>query len=241
MLFKKILFPFGLTSLGLNKFTQLNNTWGCIHHLKGNLKRLVVGISLIFASLVSLAANAANPVVLVYGDSLSAAYGIPQEQGWVALLQQRIQQQKLSYYVVNASISGETTSGGLSRIEKTLKEHQPKFILIELGANDGLRGLPIAEMRKNLESMITTSQKYKANVILLGMKIPPNYGFKYTHDFQESYEILAKQYKLPLVTFLLDGVAGKHELNQEDGLHPLAKAEPAVLNNVWNVVEDVIK
>ena len=188
-----------------------------------------------------LLANAAKPVILVYGDSLSAAYGIAQEQGWVALLQQRIDAEKLNYTVINASISGETTSGGLSRIEAALKEHRPQLILIELGANDGLRGLPIIEMRKNLNTMITLSQKYKAKVILVGMRIPPNYGLKYTRDFKESYEVLAKQYKLPLVPFLLDGVAGNRELNQDDGIHPLAKSEPKVLDNVWDILKNVIK
>ena len=238
------LIEFSLTAFKPHRFSHLNNIWGCHSFLKANFKRFLICASLISVNLTASpvsAANAAKPVILVYGDSLSAAYGIAQEQGWVALLQQRLKQQKLNYAVINASISGETTSGGLSRLEKTLKEHQPKLILIELGANDGLRGLPINEMRKNLEAMITTTQKYKAKVILLGMKIPPNYGLKYTRDFKEVYETLAKQYKLPLVPFLLDGVAGKHELNQDDGLHPLAVAEPAVLNNVWDVVEDTIK
>ncbi len=210
-------------------------------HLKIDFKRLVVGISFIVISFETLAAHGANTVILVYGDSLSAAYGIAQEQGWVTLLQQRILQQKPNYLVVNASISGETTSGGLSRLEKALKQYQPTLILIELGANDALRGLPIAEIRKNLEAMITISKKNNSKVILLGMKIPPNYGIKYTRNFQESYQILATQYKLPFVPFLLDGVAGNRELNQEDGLHPLAKAEPVVLNNVWRVVKEVIK
>lgn len=241
MLLKKIFLLLIQTRARLNKFTQLISKYGCCIHLKGNFKRLVVGISFIVISFETLAAHATNPVILVYGDSLSAAYGIAQEQGWVTLFWQRIQQQRLNYSVVNASISGETTSGGLSRIEKTLKQHQPTLILIELGANDGLRGLPIAEMRKNLEAMITISKKYKSKVILLGMKIPPNYGVKYTRNFQETYQILAKQYKLPFVPFLLDGVAGNRELNQEDGLHPLAKAEPVVLNNVWRVVKEVIK
>ncbi len=241
MLLIKLLFPLNLTSIRLNKFIPLNNTWGRSRHLKDVCKQLVICASALFISFMVLPASAAQSVILVYGDSLSAAYGITQEQGWVSLLQQRIKQNKLNYAVVNASISGETTSGGLSRIEKALKEHQPKFILIELGANDGLRGLPIAEMRKNLNTMITTSQQYKAKVVLIGMRIPPNYGFKYTRDFKESYEILAKQYKLPLVPFLLDGVAGKRELNQDDGLHPVAKAEPTVLDNVWGVLKSEIK
>ena len=241
MLFKKIIFVLNLTCERLIKFIQLIRKCGYNMHLKIDFKRLVVGISFIVISFETLAAHVANTVILVYGDSLSAAYGIAQEQGWVTLLQQRILQQKPNYLVVNASISGETTSGGLSRLEKALKQYQPTLILIELGANDALRGLPIAEIRKNLEAMITISKKNKSKVILLGMKIPPNYGIKYTRNFQESYQILATQYKLPFVPFLLDGVAGNRELNQEDGLHPLAKAEPVVLNNVWRVVKEVIK
>ena len=237
MVLKQIFFSFSLTSLKLNKFTLFNRLWGFNHFLKANLICSVF----IFACLSASSANAASPVILVYGDSLSAAYGIRQEQGWVALLKERVQQEKMNYSVVNASISGETTSGGLSRIEKVLKEHQPKLILIELGANDGLRGLPITAMRNNLEAMITKSLKYKVKVILVGMRIPPNYGIKYTRDFKEAYAILANQYKLPLVPFLLNGVAGNHELNQEDGLHPLAKAEPTILNNVWDAVEGAIK
>lgn len=231
-----------LTNRSLNKFSQLANTWGRSSNLKVNGLRLAIRlVNVIFLSVASLPAHAAKPVILVYGDSLSAAYGIAQEQGWVSLLQQRLDKNKLNFTVINASISGETTSGGLSRIDGALKEHQPKIILIELGANDGLRGLPIAEMRKNLNAMIAISKKYKAKVILIGMRIPPNYGLKYTGDFKSSYELLAKQYKLAFVPFLLDGVAGSRELNQEDGIHPIAKAEPIVLNNVWRVLEVIIK
>lgn len=182
-------------------------------------------------------ASAATPTILVYGDSLSAAYGIPREQGWVNLLQQHLQKQGLLYQVVNASISGETTSGGLSRIAQTLRQYKPDFVLLELGANDGLRGLPVAEMQRNLAAMIEASQKANARVMLVGIMIPPNYGPRYTHEFTDSFSTLAQRYQLPLLPFLLDGVAGKPELTQDDGLHPTAAAQPQVMDNVWKVLQ----
>src|SRR5450830_270479 len=185
-------------------------------------------------------ANAATPTILVFGDSLSAAYGIPREQGWVNLLQQRLQKKALNIQVVNASISGETTAGGVSRIEAALKEHQPQLVIIELGANDGLQGLSLVSMQANLTTMITISKKYKANVMLAGMMIPPNYGMPYTQEFKATYEKLAKQYKLALVPFLLDGVAGNPALSIEDGLHPNVKGQPIVLENVWKVLEPTL-
>jgi acyl-CoA thioesterase-1 len=180
------------------------------------------------------------PTILVYGDSLSAAYGIAREQGWVSLLQQRLQSQDYPYQVVNASVSGETTLGGLTRMPATLRQQQPAIVLIELGANDGLRGLPVAEMQRNLSAMIEASQKIKAKVMLIGVEIPPNYGPRYTREFSETYPGLAKRYKLPLLPFLLDGVAGKSELTQDDGLHPVAAAQERLLDNVWNVLEPML-
>lgn len=183
------------------------------------------------------ATSATPPTILVYGDSLSAAYGIPREQGWVALLQQRLESQGLPYRVANASISGETTSGGLSRMATTLKQYRPDIVLIELGANDGLRGLPLADMQRNLAAMIEAGQTAKARVVLLGMKIPPNYGPRYTQGFSESYPMLAQLYHLPLVTFFLEGVAGKPELVLDDGLHPTAAAQPMILDTIWEVLQ----
>lgn len=180
---------------------------------------------------------AATPTILVYGDSLSAAYGIPREQGWVTLLQRRLQNQGFPHQVVNASISGETTSGGLSRMQSTLKQYQPEIVLIELGANDGLRGLPLSDMQHNLTAMIEASQAVKARVVLLGMMIPPNYGQQYTKAFAESYSKLAQRYRLPLVTFFLDGVAGNPALVLDDGLHPSVTAQPQILDNVWKVLQ----
>ena len=179
---------------------------------------------------------ASTQTILVFGDSLSASYGLPQGQGWVALLEAKLAQNqasKTTYKVVNASISGETTSGGLARFSTALITHKPNIVILELGANDGLRGLPIAEMQANLNQMIAQAKTAKAKVLLIGMKIPPNYGLKYTKNFSTTYINLAKQHNIALVPFLLEGVAGKPELIQADGLHPLAVAQPALLDNVW--------
>lgn len=176
---------------------------------------------------------AATPTILVYGDSLSAAYGIATDQGWAHLLQRRLAAQGYPHRVANASISGETTSGGLARIEGTLRQHRPQLVILALGANDGLRGLPVADMRRNLAAIIEHCQRQGARVLLVGMRIPPNYGPHYTRDFAESYAQLAGQYRLPLVAFLLDGVGGQRELIQDDGLHPAAAAQPKMLDNVW--------
>ena len=201
----------------------------------------LLGFSLIVTALVAMPVSAKliNPstqTILVFGDSLSASYGLPQGQGWVALLEAKLAQNqasKTTYKVVNASISGETTSGGLARFSTALTTHKPNIVILELGANDGLRGLPIAEMQANLNQMITQAKTAKAKVLLIGMKIPPNYGLKYTKNFSTTYINLAKQHNIALVPFLLEGVAGKPELIQADGLHPLAVAQPALLGNVW--------
>lgn len=202
-------------------------------------------ISLIVTALVALPASAKliNPstqTIVVFGDSLSAGYGIGQNQGWVTLLQTRLTQQKLPYQVVNASISGETTSGGLARFSEMLATHKPSIVILELGANDGLRGLPVNEMRSNLNKMILQAKAAKTKLLLVGMKIPPNYGQKYSRDFSANYAILAKQHKIKLVPFLLDGVAGKPSLIQDDGLHPFAAAQPALLENVWPKLEKLL-
>jgi len=181
----------------------------------------------------STQAFAENSKILVYGDSLSAAYGITQPQGWVTLLQQKLNAEGYHYEVANASISGETTSGGLTRFEKTITTIKPKIVVLALGANDGLRGLPTQEMRKNLSAMITYSQKNKAKVLLLGMRIPPNYGPKYTEAFYQTYQQLGQQHNINLVPFMLDQVAAKPHLIQADGLHPNALGQPVILNNIW--------
>lgn len=207
---------------------------------------LQVFISVIVTVLVALPTSArtikpSTQTILVFGDSLSAGYGIEQNQSWVALLQARLSQQKLPYQLVNASISGETTSGGLARFSEMLSTHKPSIVILELGANDGLRGLPVSDMRSNLNKMILQAKAAKAKVLLLGMKIPPNYGQKYSRDFSASYAVLAKQHKIKLVPFLLEGVAGKPSLIQDDGLHPLAAAQPALLDNVWMILKGLLR
>lgn len=207
--------------------------------------------SLIVTVLVALPASANlnkpklnNPsaqTIVVFGDSLSAGYGLAQNQSWVALLQARIAQQKLPYQVINASISGETTSGGLARFSQMLTTHKPAIVILELGANDGLRGLPVSEMRNNLNVMITQAKANKTKILLLGMKIPPNYGKKYSQMFSETYPLLAQQHQIQLVPFLLEGVAGKPELIQNDGLHPLANAQPQLFSNVWAQLKLLMK
>lgn len=197
-------------------------------------------------SLINIAAKpsiASAQTILVFGDSLSAGFGVPLGQGWVALLEQKLAQNKLnhtSYKVINASISGETTSGGLARFNSALATHKPNIVILELGANDGLRGLPIIDMQANLNQMIAQAKTAKAKVLLLGMKIPPNYGLKYTKNFSDTYTSLAKQHNIALVPFLLEGVAGKPELIQTDGLHPIAAAQPQLLGNVWKVLAKLL-
>lgn len=205
-----------------------------------------LSLSLLLSGLLAglgpaVAAAEKAPTILVYGDSLSAAYNMPREQGWVALLQTRLQDKGFPHRVVNASVSGETTSGGLSRLAPALKQHKPDIVLLELGANDGLRGLPIATMQRNLRSMVEASQAADARVLLLGILIPPNYGPRYTRDFAASYTTLADRYDLPLLPFLLEGVAGKPELTMDDGLHPNADAQPKILDNVWQALRPMLK
>ncbi len=213
-----------------------------LNWLFGNL---LLGISLIVTALVALPASAKliNPstqTIVVFGDSLSTGYGIGQNQSWVSLLQTRISQQKPPYQVVNASISGETTSGGLARFSEALALHKPSIVILELGANDGLRGLPVSDLRSNLNKMILQAKAAKTKLLLVGMKIPPNYGLKYSRDFNASYAILADQHKIKFVPFLLDGVAGKPNLIQDDGLHPTATAQATLLENVWLILEKLL-
>ncbi|GBG03493.1 arylesterase [Azospira sp. I13] len=171
-------------------------------------------------------------IILVYGDSLSAGYGIRQEAAWPALLQARLQEKRLDYSVVNASISGETTAGGRSRLEAALSKHQPAVLVLVLGANDGLRGLSLGVMRDNLKAMVAAARRQKARVLLVGMRLPPNFG-PYAEEFHRSFGEVARQEKLAYVDFLLDGVADKPQLFQADNLHPLAEAQPRLLDNVW--------
>jgi acyl-CoA thioesterase-1 len=187
---------------------------------------LLLSITLLLAA----PASAVAATVLVVGDSLSAAFGMPQQAGWVALLQQRLHP---GHTVINASISGETTAGGAARLEPLLQRHRPNIVIIELGANDGLRGLPIREMKKNLEQMVRQCQKMNARVVLVGVRLPPNYGPAYTRAFEQSYGELATEYKVALVPFIFAGLEDSPRHFQADNLHPTAAAQPVLLNNVW--------
>jgi acyl-CoA thioesterase I len=197
-------------------------------------------ISLLLLGLVSFNSYATT-TILVFGDSLSAAYGIDKNRGWVNLLQKELKQKHFNYKVINASISGETTAGGLSRIQQQLDQHQPSIVILALGANDGLRGLDLSQMQSNLEEMINKAQKNKAEVLLLSMKVPPNYGFTYTKQFEKVYADLSKRYKLNTPIFFLEGIAGDPTLNQEDGIHPTTKAQAIILNNIWPTLSKLLK
>ena len=178
--------------------------------------------------------------ILVFGDSLSAGYGIRQEAAWPSLLAQRLHEKKLDYSVVNASISGETTSGGRTRLDAALAKYAPHIVIIALGSNDGLRGLPITTMRDNLMAMTASAQKTNAKVLIVGQRLPPNYG-AYAQRFQQVYGEVARARKAALVDFLLDGIATRAELFQADNLHPTAAAQPRLLDNVWQGLEPLLK
>lgn len=182
-----------------------------------------------------------RPVLLVMGDSLSAGYGIAVDTTWVALLQRRLTSQGYDYQVVNASISGETTGGARSRLPRALSLHSPAVVILELGGNDGLRGLPVRQVRENLQAMIEQSQDAGAQVVLLGMHIPPNYGAAYADGFHAVYEQLAVSHKTALVGFFLEGVAQNAALMQDDGIHPNAAAQPRLLENTWPVLSTVLR
>jgi acyl-CoA thioesterase I len=195
------------------------------------VKRLFVLVMLVIAS---VPAWAETPVILVFGDSISAGYGLARvERGWVALLQTRLKEQEYGYQVINASVSGETTAGGLARLPRALMLHQPQIVILELGGNDGLRALPIAQMRANLSRMVDLATTAGAKVMLLGMRMPPNYGPDYTEQFRLCYSDLAREKKLPLVPFLLQDIALSQTLMQADGIHPNEGGQPILLDNVW--------
>ncbi len=186
------------------------------------------------------AAAGAARTVMVFGDSLSAAYNLSPDEGWVHLVEERIARSGLAWQVVNASISGETTAGGLRRLAEDLKRHKPSVVVIELGANDALRGQPVAGMRTNLEQMIRLVRAARAEPVLVGIMIPPNYGIDYAAEFRDMYARLAARDKLALVPFLLAGI-DRPELFQKDQLHPTAEAQPRIADNVWSVLEPVLK
>jgi len=188
--------------------------------------------------LISPLASAAT--ILVLGDSLSAGYGLRAEESWPAHLARRLDRSGQPHAVVNASVSGETTEGGLARLPHALKTHDPDVVVIELGANDGLRGLPLTRMKTNLEAMIALSREAGAQVVLVGMQLPPNYGPAYANKFRETFETLAAEQGTAFVPFLLAGFADRRDWFQPDGLHPTAEAQAAILENVWPAIEPLI-
>ncbi|WP_374259704.1 arylesterase [Zoogloea sp.] len=179
--------------------------------------------------------------VLVWGDSLSAGYGLRPHQAWPALLEKRIADAKLPHKVVNASISGETTAGGRARLPAALQLHHPSLVIIELGANDGLRGLPVPAMNDNLQAMIDASREAGAKVLLVGMRMPPNYGPDYTRRFEKTYRDLARANKLRLVPFMMEGFADKRSYFQADGIHPIADAQPLILDSIWRELKPLLR
>lgn len=205
------------------------------------LRGAVLGMFLLFAGFCAAAsAESDDGVLLVFGDSLSAAYRMDERDGWVALLQQRLDAEAVALQVVNGSVSGETTAGGLARLPAMLDAHRPAIVMLELGGNDGLRGLPVTSIRQNLERMIQLSQQAGARVILAGIQIPPNYGPRYTAPFYAQYDELADEYGLMLIPFLLAGIAENPALMQDDGIHPTAEAQPMIVDIVWPVLLPVL-
>ena len=183
---------------------------------------------------------AESPTVLIFGDSLSAGYGIDVDKSWAALLQSRLSEQGYEHRVVNASISGETTEGGAERIGTALRKFEPQLVILELGGNDGLRGFPPARMRDNLETIISTSKASGAAVVLLGIRIPSNYGPRYTKAFEDVFRETAEALDIPWIEFFMDGVALNGALMQDDGIHPNAAAQPVLLDNAWPIIESAL-
>ena len=238
-------FPVALWILAIQKrmvpawLTQILTFQSWQTAVRGGLSStLLLVVFLGAAPLQASTAEEGLPTLLVMGDSLSAAYGIEQEQGWVSLLAERLDGDA---QVVNASISGETTSGGAQRFADIIGQRQPDIVLLELGGNDGLRGLPPAQMRANLATMIEQSQQADAEVLLLGIDIPPNYGQAYRDAFTSVFHSLADEYDIPLVRFLLEDIALNKQLMQSDGIHPTAEAQPIILENVWSELEPMLE
>jgi acyl-CoA thioesterase-1 len=207
-----------------------------------NLRPVIVLLLLITLCCAPVASSQPDePVILVLGDSISAGYGIKLSQGWVSLLEQRLLANGFPHRVVNASISGDTSRGGLARLPDALDRHRPNLVILELGGNDGLRGLNLRELEKNMAAMIELSQQSGARVLIAEMRIPPNYGPRYTEKFQALFRELAERYQATLIPFMLNGVATNPALMQQDGIHPRANAQPVMLNNVWRALEPLLK
>lgn len=199
------------------------------------MRKFLIALSLIAFSKISLAAT-----ILVMGDSISAGYGLEIDQGWVALLQQKFIEENQDHRVVNASISGDTSAGGLARLDANLERYKPAIVIIELGGNDGLRGLSPKRMKANLSEMIKRSRAAGARVLLLGMRIPPNYGKRYAELFHQVYYQLEEEYRIAFVPFLLEDVALEKAFMQHDGIHPNSKAQAIIANRVWQQLEPML-
>jgi acyl-CoA thioesterase-1 len=195
----------------------------------------------LFSLLVMPMAIASGGSILILGDSLSAAYGLPPQAGWVTLLEERLKQRKFNYRVINASISGETSAGGASRIEALLRLHAPEVLILALGGNDGLRGLPTAQLQSNLETIIRAARQRNAKVLLVGMRMPPNFGPAYTRQFAAVYADLARRHRTAFVPFLLEGFADRPEYFLADGIHPNAAAQPLILERVWTALAPLLR
>jgi len=193
------------------------------------------------ALLFTVTAAAQAATLLVFGDSLSSAYGIGPREGWVTLMEERLKQKKFDYNVVNASISGETTSGGATRIDEALARTKPGLVIVALGGNDGLRGLAASQIQANLTRIVETARRRGARVLLLGIRMPPNYGPQYVREFEAVYTEVARRQKVPLVPFMLQGVAGERDLMQPDNIHPAAAAQPVILETVWKGLQPLLE
>lgn len=196
---------------------------------------------ILFLLLLVLPTAVSAQIILVVGDSLSAAWTIPVEQGWVSLLQQRLDSAGYPYRIVNASISGDTTANGRARLDQALASHKPSLVLLELGGNDGLRGLSLAEMKSNLAAMISSARAAGAQVLLIGMQLPPNYGPRYTERFQAIYRELAREHETALLPSLVDGIGTEQNLMQADGIHPNVSAQPLIRDRVWEELEPLLE
>jgi acyl-CoA thioesterase-1 len=206
----------------------------------GARARVFLAALLLAAAIAPQAASASRGTILVYGDSLSAAYGIGQKEGWVSLLDERLRKSGPDYTVANASVSGETSSGGAARIAAALGRHKPKVLVLELGANDGLRGLPVAQMKRNLGTIIGAARSAGSKVLLVGMKMPPNYGAAYNQAYESAFRELAQQNGIPLIAFFLEPIMGGQAMFQPDQLHPTAQAQPLLLDAVWKALRPML-
>jgi acyl-CoA thioesterase I len=187
------------------------------------------------------AAGAAGKSILVFGDSLSAGYGLAMSRGWVALLEERLKRERIDYSVANASVSGETSAGGRARIDAALERHRPSVVIVELGGNDALRGLPVAQLKANLAAIVERAKKSGARVLVVGMRMPPNFGADYVNAFEGAFAQLAREEKVALVPFMLEGFAEKLDYFQPDRIHPNERAQPLILETIWPKLAPLLK